>query len=82
MSMAGRVAVFQDLCPYINCRVTEMDREMDQKDAKTLLSGILNDDKGAVKRIVTSYIESAMGRELDRASTAIMESIGNGGKSV
>ncbi len=49
---------------------------MDQKDGKALLSGILNNDADSVKRIVSAYFESAMNKGIDRASVAIMESIG------
>jgi hypothetical protein len=53
---------------------------MVQKDGKALLSSILNNDKESVRRIVASYFESMMKREMDKASVAIMESIGSTAK--
>jgi hypothetical protein len=47
-----------------------------EKDGKALLSGILNNDTDSVKRIISSYVESAMKKGIDGASVAIMESIG------
>jgi hypothetical protein len=49
---------------------------MIEKDGKALLSGILNNDTDSVKRIISSYVESAMKKGIDGASVAIMESIG------
>ena len=53
---------------------------MNDKDAKQLLTGILNDDTATVKRIVGSYFESCMSAEVRKASRAVMESIGEQGK--
>lgn len=53
---------------------------MNIKDGKMLLTGILNNDMDTVKRIVSSYFESGMERELGTASKVIMESIGEGDK--
>lgn len=50
---------------------------MNTKDGKMLLTGILNNDMETVKRIVSSYFESDMERELGTASKVIMESIGD-----
>lgn len=55
---------------------------MNDKDAKQLLTGILNDDTATVKRIVGSYFESCMSTELSKASNAVMESIGEQGKAL
>ena len=53
---------------------------MNDKDAKQLLTGILNDDTATVRRIVGSYFESCMASEVNKASKAVMESIGEQGK--
>ena len=55
---------------------------MNDKDAKQLLTGILNDDTATVKRIVGSYFESCMSAEVSKASRAVMESIGEQGKAL
>lgn len=55
---------------------------MNTKDTKQLLTGILNNDSATVKRIIGAYFESCWSAELDKASTAIMESIGNEGKAL
>ncbi len=55
---------------------------MNDKDAKQLLTGILNDDTATVKRIVGSYFESRMSAEIGKASKAVMESIGEQGKAL
>ena len=68
--------VLRSFQPYINCIVTKRVFTMIEKDGKVLLSSILNNDSVSVKRIVSSYFESAMNKSIDTASVAIMESIG------
>ena len=55
---------------------------MKPKDTKQLLTGILNNDTATVKRIVSAYFESCFTDEIDKASKAVMESIGNEGKAL
>lgn len=55
---------------------------MNPKDTKQLLTGILNDDKTTVNRVVTAYFESCLKTAIDAASKAIMESIGKEGRAL
>ena len=50
---------------------------MNTKDSKQLLTAVLNNDTATVKQIVGAYFESCYESELENASKAIMESIGN-----
>lgn len=49
---------------------------MNEKDAKILLSGILNNDENAVGKIVSAYFESALKRKMSESTKSLMESIG------
>ncbi|WP_405325358.1 hypothetical protein [Fibrobacter sp.] len=55
---------------------------MNPKDSKQLLTAVLNNDTATVKQIVGAYFESCYASELENASKAIMESIGNEGKAL
>jgi len=67
---------FWNLSTIYKLHITKWVLTMIEKDGKALLSGILNNDTDSVKRIISSYVESAMKKGIDGASVAIMESIG------
>jgi hypothetical protein len=55
---------------------------MDRKNVKALMTGILNNDDAEILRIVDACFEAEYGRQLERATRAVFESVGTGKKPV
>lgn len=55
---------------------------MTNKTVKALLTGILNDDDAEVSRIIEACLESEYNVQLEKATKAVMESVGTGKKPI
>lgn len=55
---------------------------IDRKSTKALLTGLLNNDDAEIRRIVDACFEAKMKEELEGATKAVFESIGNPGKPI
>ena len=49
---------------------------MNNKDTKTLMTGLLNNDDATVNQIIGACFENAYKKAIDKTTTAIFESIG------
>lgn len=54
---------------------------MDSKQAKLLLTGIVNNDEAMIKEVITAAFEAAVKPAIAQKTKSLMESIGSGEKN-
>lgn len=74
---------FPTVLPYkLYCVFTGEPEMIDRKSTKALLTGLLNNDDAEIRRVVDACFEARMKKELEGATKAVFESIGNPGKPI